>query len=275
MVKANAENFNVFVNGRAIREPKRMIYIHSVAKKDFGPLTHLLFPRLILRGCTGGERYVTSAVIPDPIAQASPDQERGGTRIDEEDGWRACIDLLNPNNPTTDPYWDNAGSVPGFVSTSQNCNLIAQGVWPSLHEEPPEDEIRRAEKARDNRYRAITQNAIQLASKSRKELNEYLQTYPEVHTAMDMLGLRADWHQTAEVSTHCPYCGDEIRQSIAFHQSSAGVLCVLDPERALKAGAIDLDKYELLMEIQHGEDMVEELGQEQPRRRRGRPAKKD
>ena len=250
MVKANAENFNVFINGRAMRDPKRMIYIHSVAKKDFGPLTHLLFPRLILRGCTNGERYVTSAVIPDPIPQASPDQERGGTRIDEEDGWRACIDLLNPNNPTNDPYWNNAGSVPAFVSTSQNCNLIAQGVWPSLHEKPPEVEIRRAEKARDDRYRAMTTKAIQLASKSRKDLNEYLQTYPEVHTAMDALGLKADWHQTAEVSVYCPYCGDEIRQGIAFHQSSAGVLCVLDHKKAFKAGAITIERFNELESLE-------------------------
>lgn len=232
MRKANPENFNVFINGRAMREPRRYIYIHSVAKHNFGPITHTLFPRLFIKGCMNGERFVTAAVVPDPIPQASPDQERGGTRIDEEDGWRACIDLLNPNNPTNDPFWNNAGSVPAYVSTSQGCDLISQGVWPSLEKEPPEEEIRKAEQARDNRYRQMTQHAIQLASKSRKELNDYLQMHPDVHEAMDCLGLKADWHQTVEVKEFCLNCGDEVRQGIAFHKSSAtGELCVIDRER--------------------------------------------
>ncbi len=91
---------------------------------------------------------------------------------------------------------------------------------------------------------------------------------------MDALGLKADWHQTAEVSVYCPFCGDEIRQGIAFHQSSAGVLCVLDPERALKAGAIDRDKYESLMELRQGDEMAAELDEEEEQPRRGRGAKR-
>lgn len=274
MLKANRENFNVFINGRAMREPKRFIYIHSVAKREFGPLTHLLFPRLVLRGCTNGQRFVTAAVIGDPIPQASPDQERGGTRIDEEDAWRACIDLLNPNNPTNDPYWNNAGSIDAFMTTSQNCNLIQQGVWPSLYEHPPEPEIRRAEKSRDDRYRAITQKAIRLASVSRKELNEYLQTHPEVHTAMDELGLTADWHTKPEVRAFCEYCGDEVKSGIAFHQSSAGVLCIIDLERALKAGAITKERYIELAELRQTAEPIENEGEltgEAEKRRPGRP----
>ncbi len=247
MRKANPENFNVFFNSHAVRDPKRLIYIHSVAKRSFGPIAHTLFPKLTLPGCISGERYVTCATIGDPIPQASPDQERGGTRVDEHDAWRSCIDLLNPNNPTNDPYWNNAASVPAYMGTSTGCDLIAQGVWPSLNKIPPEDEIKRAEKARDDRYRAMTQNAIRLASKSRKELNDYLVDHPDVHEAMDSLGLRADWHQTAEVKESCPNCGDDIRQGIAFHQSTAGVLCIIDPERALKAGAIDREKFESLI----------------------------
>jgi hypothetical protein len=271
---ANPENFNVILSGRAMREPRRFIYIHSVAKKSFGPLTHLLFPRLILRGCGAGERSVLAAVIADPVTQASPDQERGGTRIDEEDGWRACIDLLNPNNPTSDPYFADAASLPAFMGTSQDCNLVAQGVWPSLNEHPPEAEIARAEKARDDTYRALTRRALELASKSRRELNDYLTTHPEVHTAMDALGLRAEWHQTAEVKASCPNCGDEIKAGIAFHQSSAGVLCVIDAARAFKAGAIDRARFEALTE---GDEPAEEDGEPQretrfaQRRSPGRP----
>ena len=256
--KANPENFNVIIDGRMMREPRRLIYLHSVAKREFR-VSHTLFPYLIIKGCMAGERYVTAATIPDPIPQVCPDQERGGRRVDEHDGWRSCIDLLNPNNPTNDPYWNNAAGVPAYMGTSTGCDLISQGVWPSLNKIPPEAEIKRAEKARDDRYRAMTQNAIRLASKSRRELNEYLQEHPDVHEAMDSLGLKADWHQTAEVKISCPNCGDEIKQGLAFHQSSAGIMCIIDPERALKAGAIDRAKYESLTET------------DEPRRGPGRP----
>jgi hypothetical protein len=270
---ANPENFNVIISGRKMRASERLIYIHSVAKRTFGPLTHLLFPRLILKGCQEGERWVTCAVVGDPIPQASPDQERGGTRIDEEDAWRACIDLLNPNNPTNDPYWNAVATAPAYMTTAQDCNLVALGVWPSLNEIPTEEEIRKAEGARDDSYRRITQRAIQLSAKSRRELNDYLSNHPEVHTAMDALGLTADWHQTAQVKAACPNCGDEIKAGIAFHKSSAGVLCVIDPYRAFKAGAIDRARFEALTEGEEPAGDGQEPETRFPARRgRGRPA---
>ena len=201
------------VNGRMDRPPLRWIYIHTVSKQTFGPMTRFFFKGKI-HGCEPGQRYRTIAPIPDPFPESINDEMRGGNIYVDHDAWRLCIDLLNPNNPTNDPYWNNTGSVPAFVSTSQNCDLISQGVWPSLFKEPPEEEIKRAEKARDDRYRAMTQNAIRLASKSRKELNDYLQDHPYVHEAMDSLGLKADWHQSVEVREFCPNCGDEIRQEI-------------------------------------------------------------
>ena len=39
-----------------------------------------------------------------------------------------------------------------------------------------------------------------------------------------------------------------MKQGIAFHQSSAGILCVIDPARALKAGAINKSRYDELTE---------------------------
>src|SRR6266576_1321840 len=117
---ANPENFNVFINGRAMRDPLRMIYIHSVAKRAHGPISRALFPKLKLAGCEDGERYVTCALVPDPIAQASPDQERGGSRIDEHSGWRASIDLLNPGNLTEQPY--SGSNNPDFYANRQGTN---------------------------------------------------------------------------------------------------------------------------------------------------------
>src|SRR5579859_1035522 len=90
--KQNEANFNVIISGRSMREPRRLLYIHTVSKKP-KDVTRTLFPRLHLKGCENGERFVTCAVVADPVTQYSPDQERGGQRPDEHDGWRACIDL--------------------------------------------------------------------------------------------------------------------------------------------------------------------------------------
>jgi hypothetical protein len=227
---SNPENFNVIITGHTMREPKRIIWIHTVAKRPFGPITRTLFPWLRLNGCEPGDRYVTCCPIPDPILQASPDQERGGTRLDEHDGWRAAIDLLNPNNLTSNPY--SGDNNPDFFANRSGQNLIAEGFWPSLHQIPPEEEIKAAEKRRDRHYLYLTREATRLAAVSTKELNEFLQSYPDTHIAMDALGLEATWHARQEVKATCPNCGDTIRQGIAVHKSSAtGELCIIDHER--------------------------------------------
>jgi hypothetical protein len=253
---ANPENFQIFFAGHALREPKRFIYVHTVAKRSFGPLTRTLFPWLKLRGCEEGQRYVTCCAIGDPIPQASPDQERGGTRIDEHDGWRAAIDLLNPANITFDPF--TGSNNPDFFANRSGQNLIAEGFWPSLNETPAEPEIKRAEQNRDARYRYLTREATRLAAVSTKDLNEFLQSYPDTHIAMDALGMSANWHTLSVINASCPNCGDVIKQGIAFHQSSAGILCIIDAAKAYKAGAINRERYEELAGSQD-EDEAEEV----------------
>ena len=232
MKGANPENFNVIITGHMMRDPKRMIYIHTVSKRSTPFLTRTLFPKLRLVGCEAGERYVTCAAFGDPIPQASPDQERGGTRIDEHDGWRAAIDLLNPTNLTYNPYSGDAN--PDFFANRNGQNLIAEGFWPSLHEVPPEEEIRAAEQRRDKHYRYLARESTRLAARSKKDLDEFLQTYPDTYIALDSLGIKTDFHNPAIVTVTCPNCGDAVKQGIAFHQSSAGILCIIDPARALK-----------------------------------------
>ena len=237
---ANMEGFNPVINGRMMRPPLKHINIFSVAKRGFQVRT-LLFPKLNLAGCENGQRWVKCASIPDPITQTSPDQERGGNRIDDHDGWIAVIDMLNQGNFTLDQY---AGSEnPTFYANSNGTNFIAEGVFASENDEPTEEELRRAENARDKHYQYLTREAMKLAASSTKALNEWLTRYPDTHTAMAALGLKANWTHTPEVTVSCPNCGDDIKQGLAVHQSTAGYMCVIDADRALKAGAINRDKY--------------------------------
>ena len=240
---ANPEAFNPVVSGRMFRTPLRMIYIHSVSKRSF-EVRHPLFPKLHLRGCEG-ERVVTCTSFGDPVSQACPDQERGGVRIDDNDGWMVAIDVLNPGNFTMDPY--TGSSNPTFFENRNGTNLIAEGVWCSLFADPPEEEIKRAEDARDKHYRYLTKEALKLAAKGTKYLNEFLDRYPDVHVAMDSLGISAPWHTLNVVTIDCPNCGDGIKQGVAFHKSSVtDRICVLDPMKAYKAKAITRDEYEEL-----------------------------
>jgi len=240
MKGANREAFTPVLPGRAMRPPLRMIHIFSVARRGFD-IKHPLFPRLRLRGCENGERYVLCTSFGDPIPQACPDQERGGSRIDDNDGWIAAIDMLNPGNFTLDPY--HGASNPSFFANSNGTNLIAEGIFPSENEKPTEAELKRAEDARDRHWRYLAREAQRLFALGAKQGNEFLQRYPDVHMAMDALSISASWHTLNEIKSVCPNCGDDIRPGIAFHQSSTGILCVIDAEKALKAGAISRERY--------------------------------
>jgi len=244
--KQNEANFNTIINGRSMREPRRLIYIHTVSKKP-RIVNRTLFPHLLLKGCDSGERYVTCAVIADPIAQPSPDQERGGIRVDEHDGWRAIIDLLNPRNTTNDPY--SGDTEFEWHANKSGQNLLAEGFFPSTREVPTEKEIIKAEECVKKHFKWLTDQAIRMAgSGMQKEFNEFLQTYPDVHPAMDALGLSAPWHAASVIEAFCPNCGEKIRPGVAFHKSDLGP-CVIDPARAFKAGVIDREKMEELLGI--------------------------
>ena len=238
----NADNFRPIVNGRSMRDPMRTIYLYSVAKRTH-VRSHSLFKKLVLTGCENGERYVRCASFPDPVQQICPDQERGGNRIDDVDGWMVAIDILNPGNFTMDPYHGSGN--PNFFANANGTNLIAEGVFPSLNEVPTEEEIKRAEDTRDKHYRYLTREALKLYAIGSKQGNEFVQRFPDVHMAMDALGLEAQWHQKNEVKQSCPNCGDSIKVGQAFHKSSVtDQLCVIDAMKAYKAKAITRDEYE-------------------------------
>ena len=243
---ANPDNFNIIVSGHMMRDPRRLIYIHSVSRRSFLVKGRMFFPNFLMAGCENGERSVLCGAIPDPISQPRPDIENGGTRINEHDGWRVTCDLLNVNNLTGNPY--SGDNNPDFYANRSGQNYISEGLWPSLHKIAPEEEIKAAEGRRDRHYRYLTKEATRLAAVSTKELNEFLQTYPDTHIAMDALGMSANWHSLSIVKVSCPNCGDDIKQGLAFHRSSVtDRLCVIDAERAYRAKAITKDERDELL----------------------------
>jgi hypothetical protein len=216
----------------------RHIYIYSVARRDF-PKKHVYFKGK-LTGCHKGERYVLCTTIPDPPQQLSVDPERGGHRVEveprDEAGWRVAIDILNPNNPSTNPYFRPSAEQAAYYSIGQSVDLMRYGLFPSLHNPPLEEEIVRAEQERDKSYQDLIDEAFQEQSSNPQGFRVWLKNHPEITEAMQATGTVADWHKAPESKMSCPNCGDVIKAGIAFHKSSAGVLCIIDPVRAAKAG---------------------------------------
>lgn len=229
----NPEAFNPRIPRGVTRKPEYHVYIHSISKREYA-FDHLLFPKQKLRACPEGQRYVTCLSIPEPIVQIAPDEANGGRRGYEESAWRAAIDILNPNNLGMDPY----AKLDPSTFLSANCDLIKQGLWPSLNEVPTDAEIARAEKAREDYYRELTDRAMLLTSlNNRAELDQLLATNPDVRLAMDAFGLEAEWHRKHDIKQSCPNCGTPVKAGIAFHAYEGG-LCVLDWKRAYEAGRV-------------------------------------
>lgn len=234
MRSKNPDEFNPDFNGYMMREPVAIFYLFTTAKRPLQVRDHWLFPRLNIPACGPDERYKLATTVEHPSLQVSPDLERGGRRIDEHNGWRVAIDVLNPANTTMDPWTDTR-----MDTLSRGRNLILQGCFPSRTNPPSEEDLLKAEEQRDKRMNWLTTEAFRLEAISTKDLNDFIRENPEVHSAMDALGLEAQWHKRRHVTATCPNCGDSIRQGIPFHKSSAtNMLCIIDPERAFKAGAI-------------------------------------
>lgn len=219
----------------------RHIFIHSVATRDF-EIKHVYY-KGVLRGCKSGERYVTAHAVPDPPQQITVEAERGGTKVEveprDEAGWRVAIDMLNPNNPSTDPYFRPTPRQSALYSTGQGVDLIKFGLFPSLNKVPTEEELQRAEAVRDEARQALVDEAFEEHASNPQNFRNWMRNHPDIHDAAEALGVEADFLvKKAVVKTSCPNCGDSVKSGIAFHKSSAGVLCIIDFKKAYEAGAI-------------------------------------
>ena len=138
--------------------------------------------------------------------------------------------------------------IPISIANRQGQNLISEGVFPSLNESPTEEELKLAESSLKKHYQWLTREAARLSSRSKKDLDEFLQSYPQTHEAMDAMGITAEWHSPSTVEAFCPNCGDKIRPGIAFHTGELGP-CVIDPVRAYKAGVLTKERMDELMMV--------------------------
>lgn len=238
MKQGNAGNWNPEIDRNMLRAPDRLIHVFSVSRRSFTVDRAPLWPKTVLKGCKAVERYVAVMHVPDPLMQSVHNTENGKRRAEAHDGLRCAIDLLNPNNPTNDPYWNPSPEMAAVFGSSKGSDLFAQGLFLSLSEEPSEAEILKAEASRDSRYRYLIGHADRLEQLSPKELAEFLtgEDGTDLRMALDFFGEQRAYHKTMIATRGCPNCGEAIKANVAFHLLPNGVYCVNDWQRAVDAG---------------------------------------
>jgi hypothetical protein len=238
MVKLNAGWWDPRIDRNMLRQPDRVIHIFSVSPRSFLVDRAPLWVKLNLRGCPRDERYVPVAHIPDPLMQTVHNTENGRKRGEAHNGLRAAIDLLNPNNPTDDPDWNPSPEMSAVFGTSKGCDLISQGLFLSLNEEPEEREIVKAEERRNRRWRGLIAHADSLEQINRKELEEFLkgEDGTDLRLALDFFGEERQYHRPMIATRSCPNCGISIKAGIGFHLLPNNVYCINSWPKAVDAG---------------------------------------
>jgi hypothetical protein len=238
MLQLNAGTWDPRVDRNILRAPERFIHVFTISARAFVIDRAPLWTKLHLRSCPAGERYAVCAHIPDPMMQMVHSVENGRQRGEAHDGLRVAIDLLDPNNPTTDPDWQPGPEMASMFGSSKGCNLFSQGLFLSLREIPFEHEIVKAEGRRSQRYLALIAHADSLEQVNRKELEDFIkgEDGTDLRLALDFFGEQRAYHKPMIATRACPNCGDYIKVGVAFHLLPGGIYCVNDWQKAVAAG---------------------------------------
>jgi hypothetical protein len=234
MLASNVEWCDPRVDPNLVRKPERFIHLFTVSKREFIIERPPLHPYLRVPACKPQERYKLVAHVPDPFTQAVRD-DNGRLKGEAHSGIRVAIDLVNPNNITTNIDWECPDQYQGEVTTGYGCDLSRQGLFLSLNEVPLEAEIVKAEKKRHNYYDGLRRTAVLLESTNPKELALTVEQNKDYHLMADFFGLEFPWHKTMKVMVTCPNCQEKVSEGAAYHFVS-GNKCILDWKKTVLAG---------------------------------------
>lgn len=212
------------------RKPDYYIYIYSVADRDFVVSQPPLFRQLIFSAKEPNQRYRQVLKIPAPFQQVDREGAVGDIIVRAHPAERVAQSLCNPNNVTLDQ--DAVPPETAILGLGQDLN--AQGVFWSKNHPPTEEEIKAAEKRRERYYRSLIERARTLEIANPKELEGLINQ--DYHMAAEYFGVETSWHRKMVKAEECPNCGETIKPGIAYHKNSLGFLCIVDMERAKKAG---------------------------------------
>lgn len=217
------------------RAPDRYVNIFTISKRKFTIERPPLFPLVHVPACEPGEDYRLVFRVPHPFTQQVIEAENGRVRGVLSDGWRAAIDLVNPNNITINPDWTVPENVASEIATGHGCDLSKQGLFPSWNDVPTKEELDKARAKRHAYYEGLRKQAVLLEKTKPSELATIIEGNNDFHLMADYFGIETAWHTAMGAKINCPNCGEKINEGVNFHKLGDS-LCVLDWRAAVKAG---------------------------------------
>lgn len=229
------------------RKPDYYIYLYNYSEMEFIVSRPPLFQDAKFGGRKAGEEAHYLGKLPQPLNIPKGNVDSGEVDPITQDTRRFVMDMINP---------DNLGiNQDAFIerSTSGGTNdLGAKGLFWSYNgpgnskngtnpdgteakDAPTAEEILAARKRMEKRYRFILNEAKTVEVSSPKDLPD--KVTPELHAAAEYFGETYSWHNKQIRADYCPSCGEKMRAGAAFHKTEDGGYCVLDWDRAIKAGA--------------------------------------
>lgn len=229
------------------RPPDYYIYLYNISEQHFKVTRLPVLRDAVIPGKSGEgiskesfaklketgrvtPKWILATKLPSPVVTPRTTTESDQITFDAEDGRRFAMDIVNPENLGID---QDAVIDPTYVF-SQGNNLGAKGVFWSRNFPPTEEEVKAAEKRLDKFYTSKLEEARACEVSAPAKLAEILG--PEHHAAADHFGEQFTWHGKKVKAIICDQCGERTRENAAFHKMEDGGLCILDWDRAIKAG---------------------------------------
>lgn len=216
------------------RKPDYYVYLFNVSRQTFEVNRPPVFPKLVIKANEKGKEYTAVISIPEPLVTRKQNIDSGEIEYIPLNAVRYTMDILNPDNPTTNQDFVVTGS------TSANTNdLGRRGVFFSLSNPPKKEEVEAARKRMEAHYTRLLEEADTTEVSDPKMLQTILR--PEHHHACEYFGYSRTWHTKNERPTQCPNCGEAIKAGSFMHMNG-GVPCILDWKRAYESGAVEASR---------------------------------
>jgi hypothetical protein len=242
--RAHNDGFSVFGTQNYVfgRAPEYFVYVYNISEQEFTVSRPPLFSEAKIKGRKPGSEYNLFGMFPQPLLMPKGNVDSNEIDIISQDTRRFVTDMINPDNLGI----DQDALIEKSTSGGTN-DLGAKGVFWSLRgpstknyknpygEEPTPEEVKAARGRMEKRFRFLLDQAKAVEVSNPAQLREILS--PEHHTAAEYFGESYSWHNKQVRADYCPQCGEKMRAGAAFHKTEDGGICVLDWDRAIKAGA--------------------------------------
>jgi hypothetical protein len=209
------------------------VYLFNIAPRRFEVRRPPSWPLITFPACPADKSYVMVGRVPNVVQEITMVVDR--TVVNGIRGERFATDLLNPSNLGIDPWAEVTDEQVAWIDGGTD-DLTRRGMFWSLNETPEPQELAMAKSRMERHYRSLLKHGDELF-----RANRHREIGMEHHLAADYFHYRAQWHFVAEAPNFCPNCGEDVKPGIAFHMNN-GVLCVIDWQRAVAAGAKRIDE---------------------------------